>query len=92
MELKVGILYLALHNQLKKKFGVNHIMNRKELDGKLGWEFKVPRSIRAIALDEMIKMKLIEKLDRDRVKILNIDIDIESCEGRNKLCKMAGIF
>lgn len=92
MELKVGILNLKVHNQLRRKYGVNIIMTRKELEGILGWEFKLERGIRVLVINEMIKQKLIEKVDRDNIKILRYDVDIETIAGRNKLCKEAGIF
>lgn len=89
-KIKIGILYLGLHNQLVKKFGVNHTLSRKEFFCKLGKHYIIPKNIRPLILDEMVKKELIERIDRDRLKVLPCEIDIE--KDSNKLYKMAGIF
>ena len=89
-EKKVGLLYLGLHNQLTKKFGENVIIPRKEFYTKIGKHFLLPKNLRYLVLKEMEKVELIEKVDRDNIKILHSDLNIE--EGVNQLQKIAGIF
>jgi hypothetical protein len=91
MELKIGILYLGLHNQLKKTYGYN-IITRKEFFGKIGKHFQTPKNLRPLILNEMIKKNLIKKIDRDNIEILNIDIDIDKPEGCHELYKMVGLI
>ena len=76
-KLKIGLLYLALHNQLKKKYGVNTIITRKELFCKLGKHSQVPKSLRHYIIDEMVTKNILEKVNRDELKILPCEIDIE---------------
>jgi len=88
-KLKIGILYLGLHNQLIKKYGVNRIIDRKEFFIKIGRHAQIPKSIRPLVLIEMENKKLIEKVDRDKIKILQNDIDLENdCK---KLYELVGI-
>jgi len=89
-ELKIGILYLGLHNQLVKKFGVNKIIKRKELLCKLGKHGQIPKPIRFLVIKEMESKKLIEIVNRDEIKILNCKIDLE--RDSNKLYQLAGIY
>ncbi len=89
-ELKIGILYLGLHNQLLKKFGVGGIIKRKELFCKLGKHGQIPKKIRYLVIKEMEEKDLIEILNRDEMKILSIDIDLE--KDANKLYQSAGIY
>jgi hypothetical protein len=88
-KLKIGLLYLGLHNQLVKKYGVNTIISRKELFCKLGKHSQLPKSLRHYVIDEMVKVKLMEKINRDEVKILHCDIDLEN--NQNKLYKMINL-
>jgi len=89
-KLEIGLLYLGLHNQLIKKFGVDHIITRKEFFCKLGKHGQIPKPLRPIVAIEMIEKKLIEKVDRDNIKILKCDIDIE--KDASKLYKIAGLY
>ena len=89
-KLEIGLLYLGLHNQLIKKFGVDHIITRKEFFCKLGKHGQIPKPLRPIVTIEMIEKKLIEKVDRDNIKILKCDIDIE--KDASKLYKIAGLY
>ena len=88
--LKIGLLYLGLHNQLVKKFGVNNSMSRKEFFEKIGRHFLLPKNLRPIIILEMIDKKLIEKIDRDNIRILECEIDIE--KDANKLYKLVGLY
>lgn len=75
-KLKVGLLYLSLHNQLTKKYGYT-IITRKELFTKLGKHNQIPKNLRPMVIKEMCKMKLIEVINRDRLQILKPDEDLE---------------
>jgi len=88
LELKVGILYLSLHNQLKKSYRYR-IITRKEFFGKIGMHFMTPKNLRPIILREMVKKKLIKKIGRDNLEILPINIDIE--KDCSELYKMVGL-
>lgn len=67
---KTGILYLSLHNQLVKKYGFNTIITRKELFEKLGRHFMVPKEERDAVIIEMCFLELLERVNRDSLKIL----------------------
>jgi len=90
--LKIGILYLGLHNQLVKKVpGVKMgIIKRKEFFCKLGKHGQIPKQIRHLVILEMQKKKLLELINRDEIKILQIDIDLE--RDANKLFQLAGVY
>lgn len=89
-ELKIGILYIGLHNKFVQKFGTNAVITRKEFYEKIGRFQQLPKKIRPLLLKEMERMKLIERVNRDSVKILELNIDIE--KDCNKLYELAGIF
>jgi len=88
-KLSIGLLYLGLHNQLTKKVGLDGIMSRKEFFIKIGRHSQIPKVLRPIVLKEMIDRELIEIINRDKIKILPLDINIE--ENCNELYKLAGI-
>lgn len=86
----VGILYLGLHNQLVKKFGANSEISRKEFFTKLGKHGQIPMQLRPIVIKEMEVKGLIKRVNRDVLRILAIEIDIErDC---NKLYQIAGLL
>lgn len=89
-QIKIGILYLGLHNQLVKAFGVNHIISRKQFFAKISRHFLFPKNLRPVLLKEMERMSLIERIDRDNVKILSCTINID--EDASELFKMVGLF
>jgi len=88
--IKIGILYLGLHNQLIKKYGINGIIKRKEFFCKLGKHGQIPKQIRHLVIIEMQKKHLLELINRDEIKILPIDIDLE--RDANKLFQLAGVY
>lgn len=88
-KLSIGILYLGLHNQLTKKYGVGGLFSRKEIFCKLGKHYIIPKQLRCIVIKEMIEKKLIKKHDRDKFKVLNYDVDIE--KDIDSIYKLAGI-
>lgn len=88
--LKIGLLYLGLHNQLVKKFGVNHIVTRKDFFCKLGKHYQIPKNLRPIVIKEMTEKELIERVDRDNLRILPCEIDLD--KDCSKLSKLAGLY
>jgi hypothetical protein len=89
---KIGLLYLGLHNQLKKKYGVNSIISRKEFFCKLGKHYQLPTSLRHWVINEMEKVNLIEKINRDSIKILPCKVDIEKLEDQNKIAQLINLI
>jgi hypothetical protein len=62
---------------LVKKYGVNTTITRKEFFCKLGKHYMIPKDLRHYIVKEMENVHLIEVVNRDNIKILNCDIDIE---------------
>ena len=90
MKLNIGILYLGLHNQLEKKYGANSTISIKEFFIKIGKHGQIPKSLRPVVLKEMQEKNLIERINRDTLRIIPIDIDIE--KDTTKFYKMVGIY
>jgi len=76
--LDIKILYLSFHNNLQKVHGCNSIVSRKDIFTKLGRQFLVPKQLRECALKELEEMGLMERIDRDKVKLLNCDLDLDN--------------
>jgi len=89
-KIKEGILYLSLHNLLRKKFGINTTITKKELFCELGKHFLVPKPLRSIVIIEMEKRKLLKEVDRRNVEILVCEIDLE--KDQNKFYEQMGLF
>jgi hypothetical protein len=85
-KLKIGLLYLAFHNVLLKKFKANSIVKRKEITREIGIHAHCTFGIRDYIIQEMVTKGLLEKVNRDELKILPYEIDIET--EHNKLYKM----
>jgi hypothetical protein len=77
MRLNIGLLYLSLHNQLTKSVGFNKVITRKEFFCILGKHFLIPKNIRVCVIKEMELMNLVKRLDKENIKILDCDINIE---------------
>ena len=77
MEGKIGLLYLGLHNQLVKRYGINKEVRRKEFFAKLGRHYQIPKDLRYYIIKEMVDLHLIEKVNGDIIKILPCKINIE---------------
>jgi len=88
-EKKIGLLYLGLHNQLVKKYGENSTITRKEFFCKLGKHYMIPKDLRYWIIKEMVKVNLIERISRDKIKILKCDINLEG--DRQKLAKIISL-
>lgn len=76
-KINIGILYLSLHNLLKKRYGINTVFTRKQIYCELGKHFVVPKNIRDCVIKELQTMKLIKRKDRDNVMLLDCEIDLE---------------
>ncbi len=81
-KLKVGLLYLSFHNSLKKVYGVNRVVTKKDIIIKLGRQFLVPKPVRALAIKELEQMGLLKEESKNNFKILDYDLNIE--EDTNK--------
>ena len=88
VKIKIGLLYLGLHNQLFKKYGTT-IISRKEFFCKLGKHYMIPKNLREFVIKEMTNFELIKRVDRDNIEILRSEIDIE--KDANKIYEMCGI-
>jgi hypothetical protein len=75
--LSAGLLYLGLHNQLIKKYGESSIITRKEFFTKIGKHYMLPKNLRPLIIKEMQTAKLIERVSRDKLKIMPSDIDLD---------------
>ena len=89
-DLKIGILYLSLHNLLKKRYGENNTLTRKEFYCEVGKHFLVERKLRICIIIEMEKRKLLKRLDRDTIKINKIDIDLT--KDSSKFYELMGLY
>jgi len=88
--LKPGLLYISLHNQLKKKVGVNNYISKKGFFEILGRHFLIPKNIRVIIIKEMENRCLVKVIDPNTVQILSCEIDLEN--DVNKLYERAGLY
>jgi hypothetical protein len=86
----VGILYLGLHNQLFKKFGCDAEITIKEFYTKLGKHGQIPKNLRPVVLKEMELKGLIQRINRDKFKVVKLDINIE--EDCHKLFEIANLI
>lgn len=87
--LKIGLLYLSLHNQLSKNADRNKILSRKEFFCIIGKHFLIPKSLRYLIIKEMVVKKLIKE-ENNNIRILNTDLDLK--KDTNKIYRMEGLF
>jgi hypothetical protein len=76
-KINVGILYISLHNLLKKKIGENNVITRKEFFCILGKHFLVPKCDRPLIIKEMEERDLIKQENCNLIKILKLNINQE---------------
>ena len=88
--LKTGLLYISLHNLLRKKVGINKYISRKDFYTILGKHFLIPKNIRIIVIKEMEERELIRRETKEDIKILDCDLDIE--RDISKWYQKMGIF
>jgi hypothetical protein len=89
-KLRFGLLYLSLHAQLLNKVGINKIITRKEFFCILGKHFLIPKDKRNFIIKEMEKLELISRENKESIKVLKCDININ--DNPNEVYKKAGIF
>lgn len=77
MGINISILYISLHNQLKKSVGLNRVIARKDFYTILGKHFLIPKNIRCCVLKELELMNMIERIDKNTIKVLEYDLDLE---------------
>jgi len=88
-ELNIGLLYISLHNLLKKKTGINRYISKKDFYTILGKHFLIPKNIRIIVLKEMEQRGLIKQETKNDIKILDCDLDVGNI---NEWYQKVGIF
>jgi len=89
-DINVGILYLSLHNLLRKKVGVNREISKKDFYCMVGKHFLVPKNIRAVIIKEMEIRGLVKQQNKDTITVLSCDIDLE--KNPNKFFQNMGIY
>lgn len=89
-KLNRGILYLSFHNSIKKVFGINRTITKKELMSKLGRQYLVPKPLRIIAIKELEEMDLLKKQTKNEFIILDCELNIE--EDANKFFQKVKLF
>lgn len=87
--LNIGILYLSLHNLLKRKVGVNRYTTKKEIHAILGRHFLVPKNLRIAVIKELNNMNLIKE---NKNEVMIIDYKLDVTEDANKLFQMLKLF
>lgn len=89
-KLKIGLLYLGLHNQLVKKYGEGRTITRKEFYEKIGRHYMLPKNLRPLIIKEMELGKLLKQVGRDKLQLSPREIDIE--KESNKIYCILGMF
>ena len=84
------ILYISLHNFLRKKAGISGMMSRKDFNCDLGRHFLIPKQMRPIVMKELENMNIIEMVDRNTIKVLECEFDLE--DDPTEFYVWAGIF
>ena len=88
--LRFGLLYLSLYSQLVNKVGVGNIITRKEFFCILGKHFLIPKDKRNFLITEMEKLELIHRENKEDIKVLKCDININ--DNPKEVYKKAGLF
>jgi len=76
MKKSTDVLYLSLHNHLKKKFGYK-LISKKDFFALLGRHFLIPKPLRIVVLKEMEQRKYIEMIDKENLRVAGTVINIE---------------
>jgi hypothetical protein len=88
--LKVGLLYISLHSQLKKNVGIDRCIQKKKVFCILGKHFLIPKNLRVVVIKEMENLNLIKQESGERIVILDCDIDLEN--DPSKLYRVCGLY
>jgi len=75
-ELNIGLLYISLHNLLRRRVGINKYISRKDFYTILGKHFLIPKNIRIVVIKEMEQRGLVKQKNKENIKILDCDLDI----------------
>jgi len=89
-QIKISILYLCLHNLLKKRHGIGEEITRKELFCELGKHFLVPKKVKPLIIKEMEELKLLKKQTNGAILILKCEYDLE--KDANMFYEQIGLF
>jgi len=92
-ELKIGILYLCIHNKLCERINLSRVYPKKDFFRMLGETFHVPKKMRVVVLKEMEQKHLIKDLGNKRnnnILVEPIEIDLE--KDANKFYEWLGLF
>lgn len=85
------IFYLACHNLLKKRYGLNREITEKQMHCELGKHFLVPKRLKRIAVDELELMGLIKRFGAKNNKFMVIKFDMDIEKDIDKLLKVLKI-
>ena len=94
--MKRKILYLCVHKRLcedkrlHEKIKEEGIIKTKKFLEVLGELYHIPKKFKVLVLKEMISFNMIEKIDRNNLKVLPLEYDPE--EHLNELYKEYGLF
>ena len=88
--INTNILYLSLHSLLKRRYGIQVEITRKELFCELGKHFLVPKSARPLIIKEMEVLSLLKQNENGQILILKSEFNLE--EDINKFYKHFGIY
>jgi len=89
-KLEIGLLYISLHSLLRRKYGINRYISRKDFYTILGKHFLIPKNIRIVVIKEMENRGLVKQETKEEIKILDCNLDIEN--DTNKWFQKVGIF
>lgn len=89
-EIPIGVLYIALHNQLVKNVGADKIIKRKKFFEIIGKHYLVPKCLRDFVIIEMEKRNLVKKESRNSIKVLSCEFDLE--RDSSKFYEGIGLF
>ena len=70
------IFYFYLHSKLKDATP-DGLMSVKEAGWRM-FQWKIPSNLRPLILKELERLKLVERIDRQNLKLLKSEFDIES--------------
>ncbi len=85
---KIPIIYLCIHERLKEKFNIQetHVKNVFEIFGKT---YGVKKIFWYPVLKELQNYKLIERINRSVIVVLNKNIDLKNT---SKVYKAVGLY
>lgn len=88
--LNINIFYLCVHKRIFEKVGLSGTMLKEDFYIMLGEIYHIPKVIRIIVLKEMEKLRMVEIVDKDFIKVNPLIIDPE--ENISKFYEKIGLF